>query len=106
MNMLTYVLPELPFDYAALEPWCSAKMMELHHDKHHKAYVDGANGALEALGSIDAGDKAQAAHFAGAQEAFVFNLSGHMLHTLFWESICPEQEQPEGELRAAIEEGF
>ena len=44
-----YTLPELPYDYAALEPHISGKIMELHHDKHHAAYVAGANAALEAL---------------------------------------------------------
>ena len=47
--MAIYTLPDLPYDYAALEPHISAKIMELHHDKHHKAYVDGANTALEKL---------------------------------------------------------
>ena len=47
--MAVYTLPELPYDYAALEPHISGKIMELHHDKHHAAYVAGANAALEAL---------------------------------------------------------
>ena len=47
--MDVYTLPELPYDYAALEPHISGKIMELHHDKHHAAYVAGANAALEAL---------------------------------------------------------
>ena len=47
--MVVYTLPELPYDYAALEPHISGKIMELHHDKHHAAYVAGANAALEAL---------------------------------------------------------
>ncbi|MDU4244820.1 MAG: superoxide dismutase, partial [Varibaculum cambriense] len=45
--MEKYTLPELPYDYAALEPHISAKIMELHHDKHHNTYVNGANAALE-----------------------------------------------------------
>jgi len=47
--MATYTLPDLPYDFAALEPHISGKIMELHHDKHHAAYVAGANAALDAL---------------------------------------------------------
>ena len=55
--MAVYTLPELPYDYAALEPHISGKIMELHHDKHHATYVAGANAALEALAAArDAGD--------------------------------------------------
>jgi Fe-Mn family superoxide dismutase len=47
--MARYSLPDLPYDYAALEPWYSAEVLELHHAKHHAAYVKGANDAIEAL---------------------------------------------------------
>ena len=64
--MSVYTLPELPYDYAALEPHISAKIMELHHDKHHANYVAGANTALEKLEAArEAGD------FAAAWQDFV-----------------------------------
>ncbi|MGW6376608.1 superoxide dismutase, partial [Rhodococcus sp. NPDC055112] len=50
--MSVYSLPELPYDYAALEPHISGKIMELHHDKHHAAYVAGANAALDKLAEL------------------------------------------------------
>ena len=67
--MAVYTLPELPYDYAALAPHISGRIMELHHDRHHAAYVTGANAALEKL---------QAAREAGAPVALeVFQGEGH-----------------------------
>ena len=53
--MVKYTLPELPYDYSALEPHYSAKLLALHHDKHHAAYVTGANSTLERLGEARVG---------------------------------------------------
>ncbi len=103
--MAKYTLPELPYDYAALEPHISAKIMELHHDKHHAAYVTGANTALDKLAEArEAGD-------LGAvnlhEKNLAFNLGGHINHTVFWNNLSPEGGgEPEGELRAAIDEYF
>jgi len=99
--MTIYVLPDLPYGYGALEPWCPAETLELHHRKHHQAYVDGANSAADALLDADLSDKV---HVAGLQAALTFNLSGHMLHSLFWENLSPESSRPEGQLLASIEE--
>jgi len=77
--------------------------MELHHHKHHRAYVDAANKALELLQSAD---PSNGVRLAGIQSSLVFNASGHVLHSLFWESLSPETEEPDGELLAAIEESF
>jgi superoxide dismutase, Fe-Mn family len=103
--MAIYSLPELPYDYAALEPHYSAEVLELHHDKHHKAYVDGANTTLEKL------DQARTSDDFGAinqlQKNLAFHLSGHVLHSMFWENLSPDGGgKPEGELAAAIDEGF
>ena len=103
--MPVYSLPELPYDYAALEPHYSAEVLELHHDKHHKAYVDGANTALDKL------DQARTSDDFGTinqlQKNLAFHLSGHVLHSMFWENLSPDGGgKPEGELAAAIDEGF
>jgi Fe-Mn family superoxide dismutase len=103
--MAIYSLPELPYDYSALEPHYSAQVLELHHDKHHKAYVDGANTTLEKL------EKARDEDAFGAinqlQKNLAFHLSGHVLHSMFWENLSPDGGgKPEGDLAAAIDESF
>ena len=103
--MAKYQLPDLPYDYAALEPWYSAEILELHHDKHHAAYVDGANTALEKLAAARDSDDYDA--IVGLQKALAFNVSGHVMHSLFWKNLSPDGGgKPEGELAAAIEEFF
>ncbi len=100
--MTKYVLPDLPYDYSALEPHISARIMELHHDKHHKVYVDGANEALKKL--ADARDKGDFASIAAVEQTLAFNLSGHVLHSIFWRNLSPDGGgQPTGELAAAID---
>jgi superoxide dismutase, Fe-Mn family len=103
--MKPYELPPLAYDYSALEPHYSARVLELHHDKHHKAYVDGVNSALEKLSSArDSGDLGS---IVGLEKTLAFNLSGHVLHTLFWKNLSPNGgDKPEGELAAAIDEFF
>ena len=103
--MKPYVLPDLQYDYAALEPHYSAQVLELHHDKHHAAYVKGVNGALEKLAAArDSGDLST---IVGLEKTLAFNLSGHVLHTLFWENLSPSGgDRPTGELAAAIDEHF
>jgi Fe-Mn family superoxide dismutase len=103
--MPVYTLPELPYDYAALEPHYSAEVLELHHDKHHKAYVDGANTALDKL------DQARTSDDFGTinqlQKNLAFHLSGHVLHSMFWQNLSPDGGgKPEGDLAAAIDDGF
>ena len=103
--MTKYVLPDLPYDYDALEPHISARIMQLHHDKHHKTYVDGANAALEAL--EEAREKSDFARIAAVEHALAFNLSGHVLHSLFWRNLSPDGGgKPTGELASAIERDF
>ena len=103
--MAIYTVPDLPYDYAALEPHISGKIMQLHHDKHHAAYVAGANAALEGLAAArDSGDLANVNRF---EKDLAFNLGGHVNHSIFWTNLSPDGGgQPEGELKAAIDEFF
>jgi Fe-Mn family superoxide dismutase len=103
--MSEYTLPDLPYDYAALEPHYSAEILELHHDKHHATYVKGSNTALEKLG--EARERGSFDTINQLQKNLAFNLSGHVLHSLFWQNMSPEGgDKPDGELAAAIDESF
>lgn len=103
--MAVYTLPELPYDYAALEPHISGRIMELHHDRHHAAYVTGANGALEALAAARAGGDLAAINLW--EKNLAFNLGGHTNHSVFWTNLAPGGGgEPEGELAEAIKDSF
>ena len=103
--MKKYVLPDLPYDYAALEPHCSAKLLELHHDEHHAAYVAGANATLEKLAA--ARERRSFEAINQLQKSLAFHVSGHVLHSLFWRNMSPHGGgEPAGELSAAIAEAF
>jgi len=86
--MPVYTLPELEYDYDALEPHLSAETLQLHHGKHHAAYVAGANTTFEKLG------EARAAGDFGTinqlEKNMAFHLSGHVLHSLFWRNMAPD----------------
>ncbi|ORL24218.1 superoxide dismutase, partial [Prescottella equi] len=101
-----YTLPDLPYDYAALEPHISGKIMELHHDKHHAAYVAGANTALDKLAELREAD-ALAPVVNLHEKNLAFHLGGHTNHSVFWNNLSPEGgDKPEGELAAAIDDQF
>jgi len=103
--MKRYSLPELPYDYAALEPHYSARLLELHHDKHHAAYVAGANATLDKL--AEAREKGDFAAINQLQKNLAFHLSGHVLHSLFWLNMSKHGGgEPDGELADAIKESF
>jgi len=103
--MKKYVLPELRYDYSALEPHYSARLLELHHSKHHAAYVDGANATLEKLAAARAEGQYEALN--QLQKSLAFHVSGHVLHSLMWRNLSPQGGgQPDGELLAAIDECF
>ena len=103
--MSTYTLPDLRYDFGALEPHISGKIMELHHDKHHAAYVKGANDALEKLD--EARDKEDFTRLGALEKSLAFNLSGHVLHSLFWQNLTPKGGgEAEGELAQAISNDF
>ena len=104
---MAYTVPDLPYDYNALEPHIDEATMRVHHDKHHQAYVDKANAALEGtewadkpveevLRNLDKlGDKAKPVRN---------NAGGHCNHSLFWQWMSPNGGgEPEGDLAAAIE---
>ncbi|MEU7989218.1 superoxide dismutase [Streptosporangium canum] len=100
-----YTLPDMPYDYAALEPAITGEILELHHSKHHAAYVKGANDTLERL--AEARDKGEFGGLVGLEKTFAFNLSGHVLHSIFWQNLSPDGgDRPDGELSAAIDEHF
>ncbi|HEX3906166.1 MAG TPA: superoxide dismutase [Polyangia bacterium] len=103
--MSKYTLPELAYDYAALEPHVSGKIMELHHDKHHAAYVAGANTAAEGL--AEARSKNDFAKIAALEKALAFHTSGHVLHSLFWQNLAPKAGgEPTGALGTQITQDF
>jgi Fe-Mn family superoxide dismutase len=103
--MPQYILPDLPYDYSALEPHVTGRIMELHHDKHHGNYVKGANETLEKLD--EARNKEDFTRLAGLEKSLAFNLSGHVLHSLFWQNLSPRAGgRPSGELAAAIDNDF
>jgi Fe-Mn family superoxide dismutase len=103
--MADYTLPDLPYDYAALEPHISARIMELHHDKHHATYVSGANTALEKLAEARTGG--DLTYINQLEKNLAFNLGGHVNHSVFWTNMSPDGgDKPTGELAAAIDEFF
>src|SRR5689334_18175081 len=103
--MAKYTLPDLRYDYGALEPHISGKIMQLHHDKHHAAYVGGANKALEGLEEARA--KNDFSRIAAFEKQLGFHLSGHVLHSLFWQNLTPKGgDKPAGELGEAITHHF
>jgi Fe-Mn family superoxide dismutase len=103
--MTRYVLPELAYDYGALEPYISGHIMELHHNEHHRGYVDGANRTLEQLEEARAQGKFD--NVGALEQALAFNASGHILHSLFWQNLAPQAGgEPTGDLGRAIQRQF
>ncbi|SDQ62168.1 superoxide dismutase [Quadrisphaera sp. DSM 44207] len=103
--MAEYTLPDLPYDYAALEPHISGEIMQLHHDKHHATYVSAANSTLEKL--AEAREKNSFDSIVGLEKTLAFNLGGHVNHSVFWPNLSPDGgDRPAGELGAAIDEHF
>ncbi|MEY3889482.1 MAG: hypothetical protein RI931_604 [Actinomycetota bacterium] len=103
--MSKYELPALSYDYAALEPNISARIMELHHSKHHAAYVAGANTAIDQL--AEAREKNDFTWINKLQKDLAFHLGGHVNHSIFWNNLSPDGgDKPTGELAAAIDEFF
>jgi len=102
---MSYTLPELPYDYSALEPDYQAENLQVHHDKHHAAYVTGANATIERLEEARAAGNY--AGLVGLEKTLAFNVSGHVLHSMFWKNLTPGGGGlPEGDLTAAIDEHF
>ncbi|MCU1437781.1 MAG: superoxide dismutase [Naasia sp.] len=103
--MAEYTLPELGYDYGALEPHISATIMELHHSKHHNTYVTGANTALAQM--AEARDSGNLANINKLEKDLAFNLGGHVNHSIFWTNMSPDGgDKPTGELAAAVDDAF
>jgi len=103
--MAEYTLPDLPYDYSALEPAISGEIMELHHSKHHQTYVTGANTALEQMAEARATDSLGPVNLY--EKNLAFNLGGHTNHSVFWKNMSPDGgDKPAGELAAAIDADF
>ena len=103
--MTDYTLPDLPYDYSALAPSISGKIMELHHSKHHQAYVTGANNALAQL--AEARDAGALGNVNKLEKDLAFNLGGHVNHSVFWTNRSPDGgDKPVGDLAAAIDDQF
>ena len=103
--MPVYTLPDLPYDYNALAPSIAPEIMELHHDKHHAAYVKGANDALEQLQA--AREKGDLAAVNKLEKDLAFHLGGHINHSVFWKNMSPDGGgEPDGDVAAAIDEYF
>jgi Fe-Mn family superoxide dismutase len=108
---MAYEVPPLPYDYAALEPTIDEQTMRLHHDKHHQAYVDKANGALEGTEWADKPIEEVIANLDSLPDdkrgVVRNNGGGHLNHSLFWEAMSPDGGgQPSGELADAITQAF
>ena len=108
---MPYEVPALPYDYAALEPHIDEATMRVHHDKHHQAYVDKANAALEGTDWADKSIEEVVANLSQLPDdkrgPVRNNGGGHLNHNLFWESMSPDGGgAPEGDLAAAIDEAF
>ncbi|MBS0624987.1 MAG: superoxide dismutase [Verrucomicrobia bacterium] len=107
MNQKTsYQLPDLPYDFGALEPVISAEIMELHYSKHHKGYVTNLNTALEKY--HEAESKNDVAAMVALQSAIRFNGGGHINHSIFWTILAPKggESGPRGELAEMIDRDF
>ncbi|RIW29216.1 superoxide dismutase [Bacillus salacetis] len=111
--MSTFTLPELPYGFGALEPHIDQRTMEIHHGKHHQAYVDKLNAALE--GNEDLQSKSLEELLSNLESvpeniraAVRNNGGGHLNHSLFWNVIAPAKEsnEPAGNLKEAIEKAF
>ena len=103
--MSEYVLPDLDYDYAALEPHISGRIMELHHSKHQATYVKGANDALAQLAEARA--KGEFGTIPKLSKDLAFHVGGVINHSIFWKNMSPEGgDKPEGELAAALDDAF
>jgi Fe-Mn family superoxide dismutase len=105
ISMAEYTLPDLAYDYSALEPSISGRIMELHHSKHHQTYVTGANTALAQL--AEARETENLANVNKLEKDLAFNLGGHVNHSIFWTNMSPNGgDKPTGDLASALDDAF
>ncbi|MCC6497987.1 MAG: superoxide dismutase [Propionibacteriaceae bacterium] len=103
--MMAYTLPDLDYDYGALAPHIAPEIMELHHSKHHAAYVAGANTALDKL--AEARETGDFTSVPKLEKDLAFHLGGHINHSVFWKNMSPDGGgEPGGDVAAAIDEFF
>jgi superoxide dismutase, Fe-Mn family len=102
-----FSLPKLPYDYKELSPYISEEQLKIHHDKHHQAYVNGANAIFDKL------DKARKENIdidiKATLKELSFHVGGHMLHSIFWENMAPAGKgggKPGGAIADEIEKEF
>ncbi|WP_187146710.1 superoxide dismutase [Clostridium novyi] len=101
---MMFKLPNLPYDYNALEPYYDEETVRIHHDKHHQAYVDGLNKAeTKLMEARESGDFSTIKHW---ERELAFNGAGNILHTLFWENMIPGGSEPTGEIINRINKDF
>ena len=107
-SQVLYKLPDLAYDFNALEPVISAEIMQLHYSKHHNAYVTNLNAALEKY--YEAESKGDMAAMIGLQQAIRFNGGGHVNHSIFWTNLAPPSHggggAPSGDLSSALIKEF
>jgi Fe-Mn family superoxide dismutase len=108
---MAYSVPDLPYDYGALEPHIDEQTMRVHHDKHHQAYVDKANAALDGTEWADADVDEVLRNLSSLPDDIKTpvrnNAGGHSNHTFFWQIMSPDGGgEPEGDLKAAIDDAF
>lgn len=104
---MAFKLPELTYSYNALEPWIDAATMEIHHSKHHNAYVTNLNKALEGNPAMEWSLEKLMAEISKFPAAVRNNGGGHFNHSLFWKIMAPNQGKgPTGELADAINSAF
>ncbi len=105
MAQKTYQLPDLPYGYKDLEPYISEEQLKLHHDKHHQAYVDGANAILKKF------DNRENEEFdvKAVSKELTFHVGGYVLHKFFWENMGPADKcggEPRGTVAEYIKKDF
>ncbi len=105
---MSYQIPDLPYDYSALEPVISGDIMEIHHKKHHAAYANNLNLAIEQYKNAEA--KKDVAAMIATQKAIKFNGGGFVNHNIFWTNLAPQSkgggEAPTGKFADAINSTF
>ena len=104
---MSFTLAPLPYPYEALEPHIDKQTMQIHHDKHHQAYVDNLNKAIAGTENENKSIEELIKHADKISPAVRNNGGGHWNHTFFWESLAPNAGgNPEGKLASAINEAF
>jgi superoxide dismutase, Fe-Mn family len=103
---MAHSLPALPYEFAALEPHIDAQTMQIHHDKHHQAYVDNLNKAIAGTEAENRSIEDLMGEISKYPAAVRNNGGGHYNHSLFWETLGPNGGEPTGALADAIQESF